>query len=131
MTFYEKPKILIVEDDFENQKYLNILLRKEFEPDVTDNADEAYSLLQKKNYNIILMDISLQGKKDGLQFTRELKADPLFKTIPVVALSAHAFPKDKDNAINAGVELFFTKPVDGSLLVENLLRIVNSLNKRD
>lgn len=131
MEINEKPKILVVEDDFENQKFLNVLLRKEFEVDISDNAEEAYSFLQSKNYKVILMDISLQGKKDGLQFTKELKSDPLFKDIPVIVLSAHAFPKDKDNALNAGVELFFTKPVDGSQLVENLLRIIDSSTKKN
>ncbi len=121
-----KPKILVVEDDHENQKFLRILLRKYFDVEVSDNAEESYSLLQKNSYDIILMDISIRGRKDGLEFTKELKSDSLFKDIPVVGLSAHAFPRDKDNAYKAGVDLFFTKPVDANYLLEKLVEISNT-----
>ena len=70
------------------------------------------------------MDISLRGEKDGLQLTREIKSNEKFKDIPVVCLTAHAFPQDRENALNAGVDIFFTKPVDNSYLMETLLNIV-------
>jgi CheY-like chemotaxis protein len=122
----EKPKILVVEDDLENQKFLRILLRKNFNVEISDNAEESHSLLTSKHFDIILMDISLRGKKDGLEFTRDLKSDPLLKNIPIVGLSAHAFARDKDNAYKAGVDLFFTKPVDASYLLENLIKLYNT-----
>ena len=118
-----KPKILVVEDDLENQKFLKILLRKSFDVEISDNAEESYSLLKTRDFDIILMDISIRGRKDGLEFTKELKTDPLLKNIPIVGLSAHAFPRDKDNAYKAGVDLFLTKPVDANYLLENLRRI--------
>ena len=118
-----KPKILVVEDDLENQKFLKILLRKSFDVEISDNAEESYSLLKTRDFDIILMDISIRGRKDGLEFTKELKTDPLLKNIPIVGLSAHAFPRDKDNAYKEGVDLFLTKPVDANYLLENLRRI--------
>jgi CheY-like chemotaxis protein len=67
------------------------------------------------------MDISLKGNKNGLELTRELKADPGFKDIPIVCLTAHAFKKDVENAVNAGVDIFLTKPVDNHVLMRTLL----------
>jgi len=125
----EKPKILIVEDDLENQKFLRILLRKYFDVEISDNAEESYSLLKNKHFDIILMDISIRGKKDGLEFTKELKTDPLLKNVPIIGLSAHAFTRDKNNAYKAGVDLFLTKPVDANYLLENLLRISNTASE--
>lgn len=119
-----KPRLLIVEDDRENQKFLSIILRKIFELDVCDSAESFYAKLNENIYDIILMDISLRGNKDGLQITKELRNNPRFQNMPIVSLSAHAFQKDKENAYNAGVDLFITKPVKGHILIESLISVL-------
>ncbi len=124
-----KPFLLIVEDDIENQKFLRIFLKKSFNVEVCDSAEECYASLNSKPFDIILMDISLRGDKDGLQLTQELRSNPLFKNIPILALTAHAFQKDKINAMNAGVDLFITKPVDAHFLKDTLLNLYREKNK--
>ncbi len=89
----EKPKILITEDDVENQKFLKMFLQRNFIVDICDSEISFYECLQKNDYDVILMDISLKGKKNGLELTKELKANPEYKNIPVVCLTAHAFKK--------------------------------------
>ncbi|HEX3072136.1 MAG TPA: response regulator [Ignavibacteriales bacterium] len=66
--------------------------------------------------------MSLRGKKDGLQLTREIRLSDTYKDLPIVGLSAHAFQKDKDNAYNAGVDVFLTKPVQNDVLMDTLVR---------
>lgn len=119
-----KPKILIVEDDYENQKFLQLFLKKEFIAFVCDSEQTFYQYLNSYQIDIILMDISLRGQKDGLQLTQEIKSSERFKSIPVVCLTAHAFQQDKENALNAGVDVFLTKPVSNSYLMETLLNMV-------
>ncbi|MEJ5351441.1 MAG: response regulator [Melioribacteraceae bacterium] len=121
-----KPKLLIVEDDFENQKFLQLFLKRKFDVDVCDSAETFYEKMKEQKFDIILMDISLRGKKDGLQLTRELRQSEETKNIPVVGLSAHAFQRDKDNAYNAGVDLFITKPVQNNVLMESLIKTYES-----
>lgn len=116
----KKPRLLVVEDDLENQKFLNIFLKRSFELDICDSEETFYKKLNEKKYDIILMDISLRGAKDGLQLTKELRASKKHKNIAIVGLSAHAFQKDRDNAYEAGVDIFITKPVQGNFLLENL-----------
>jgi len=120
----KKPKILVVEDDYENQRFLQLFLKKNFIVFACDSEQSFYQYLNSYQINVILMDISLRGEKDGLQLTREIKSNEKFKDIPVVCLTAHAFPQDRENALNAGVDIFFTKPVDNSYLMETLLNIV-------
>lgn len=115
-----KPKLLIVEDDCENQKFLNIFLRKLFVLDLCDSAESLYAKLNENTFDIILMDISLRGSKDGLELTRELRENPKFQNIPIVGLSAHAYQRDKENAYNAGIDIFITKPAQGHVLIESL-----------
>ncbi|MFZ0455117.1 MAG: response regulator [Ignavibacteriaceae bacterium] len=119
-----KPKILVVEDDYENQRFLQLFLKKNFIVFVCDSEKFFYKYLNNYQINIILMDISLGGQKDGLQLTREIKSSERFKDIPVVCLTAHAFQQDRENAINAGVDIFLTKPVSNSYLMETLLNMV-------
>ncbi|MDQ7816712.1 MAG: response regulator [Melioribacteraceae bacterium] len=122
-----KPSLLIVEDDYENQKFLQFFLRRKFEVDICDSADSFYKKLKERRFDIILMDISLKGKKDGLQLTREIRISDNYKDLPIVGLSAHAFQKDKDNAYDAGVDLFITKPVQNDVLLDALF---NTLEKK-
>ncbi len=123
----QKPKLLIVEDDYENQKFLQLFLKKKFAVDICDSAETFYAKMKEKDFDLILMDISLRGKKDGLQLTQELRQSEDKKNIAIVGLSAHAFQKDKDNAYRAGVDVFITKPVQNDVLMEAL---VTTLEKR-
>jgi len=116
-----KPRILITEDDKENQRFLRMFLRKNFETDICDSEISLYENLRVHKYDVILMDISLKGNKNGLELTRELKADPEYKDIPIVCLTAHAFKKDAQNAIEAGVDFYLSKPVDNHVLLETLI----------
>ncbi len=77
-------------------------------------------------FDVILMDISLKGSKNGIQLIKELKRKETYKNIPVVCLSAHVFYQDKQNAINAGADMYLTKPVDNKLLIQTLLNLTRS-----
>jgi len=118
------PVLLIVEDDIENLKFLKILLKNNFQIESCDNAEDFMSILDQRNIDVILMDITIRGSKDGLQLTKEIKNNSKYSHIPIVGLTAHAFQKDKLNAMRAGVDYFFTKPVDGIILRDKLLSFV-------
>ncbi len=126
----EKPNLLIVEDDLENQKVLRALLRNHFNIDICDSAVTFYEKLHSKNYDIVLMDISLHGTKDGLQLTAEIRQSPKYADLPIVALTAHAFQRDKDNAYKSGVDFFLTKPVQSKYLLESLNTILEKKHKK-
>ena len=119
-----KPAILVTEDDFENQKFLKFLLDKDFEVEVCDSAESFFKNLNSRKFDIILMDISLKGNKTGLDLTQEIKKHPEYKGIPIVCLSAHAFKKDRDNAMRAGVDVFLTKPIENNLLLSTLKKLI-------
>jgi CheY-like chemotaxis protein len=121
-TVQPKPRLLIVEDDYENQKFLQIFLKRKFELEICDSSETFYEKLEQKKFDIILMDISLRGKKDGLQLTKEIREMEEYKNLPVVGLSAHAFQRDKDNAYKAGVDIFITKPVQNDVLMDTLIK---------
>lgn len=112
-----KLKILITEDDFDNQRFLTIFLGKKYDLIICDSDKTFFPTLEKHLPEVIIMDISLKGSKDGLQITRELKANEKYKNIPVICLTAHAFQRDKENAEDAGVDMFLAKPVENEILL--------------
>ncbi len=121
-----KPKLLVTEDDFENQKFLEMFLKRNFEVEICDSEQSFYEHINKKKFDVILMDISLRGNKNGLELTKEVRKIPGYENIPIVCLSAHAFKKDRDNALNAGVDVFLTKPVENKVLLNTLLEAVEN-----
>jgi CheY-like chemotaxis protein len=129
MTEIRKPRILITEDDLENQKFLRLLLKKDFDIEICDSDTSFYQKLHNSKFDLILMDISLKGKKNGLELTKELRTTPEYVNIPVVCLTAHAFKRDKLNAMDAGVDIFLTKPIENNVLKSTLLEIINKKEK--
>lgn len=104
-------KILIVEDNPINQKLAKLLLKVEgYEVETADDANDALKVLETFHPILILMDIQLPGK-NGLELTRELKSDPKFKDILIVALTAYAMKGDEEKALLAGCDGYMTKPI--------------------
>src|SRR3954468_6259508 len=112
------PKILLVEDNEMNRDMLSRrLIRKGYEISIAVDGGEGVALAKAQIPDLILMDISLPVI-DGLEATRQIKADPQTSAIPIIALTAHAMSEDRDKALQAGCEDFDTKPIDLPRLLE-------------
>jgi two-component system cell cycle response regulator DivK len=104
--------ILIVDDNAVNLKLVRVLLAKEgYETRTASDANEALAVLETFSPRLILMDLQLPGM-DGLQLTRQLKADPRTKDIVIVALTAYAMKGDEEKSKEAGCDGYITKPID-------------------
>jgi CheY-like chemotaxis protein len=124
MSETKKYNILVVEDDDENQRFLRFFMSRYFNVETCDSETSFYEKIAKTNFDIILMDISLKGKKDGLQLLKEIRHDNQRKDIPVIVLSAHAFQRDKENAFKAGADDFLAKPVMNNVLLETIKKVL-------
>lgn len=106
----EPPLILIVEDNAGSLMLATVMLEAEgFRVAGAESAEHARQVLADKIPDLILMDIQLPGM-DGLEFTKELQADPGTSAIPVIALTAHAMPLHERAARAAGCVGFIPKP---------------------
>jgi CheY-like chemotaxis protein len=103
--------ILIVEDDLHSQLYFKKLLTDLYDTAVAFSAREAWDMLHSSSFDLVLMDISLQGDEDGLSLTRRLRQEEAFKKLPIIAVTAYAFPDDRHRAIEAGCTDYLPKPV--------------------
>ena len=110
-------KILVVEDNEMNRDMLTRRLqRRGYEVVIAVDGAEGLAMAQSESPALVLMDISLPVL-DGWEATRRLKMAPETKSIPVIALTAHAMTGDRERCIEAGCDDFDTKPVEIARLV--------------
>lgn len=116
--------VLVVEDDEANLALVSALLeRLGHEPVPARSAEEAAGILRGRRPELALVDVRLPGR-DGLSLTRDLKADPATASIPVVALTAHARPADRDEALAAGCAAWLAKPYETRQLARTLAQLL-------
>jgi DNA-binding response OmpR family regulator len=120
----KKPRILIVEDELESQKYFELILKKKFEIDLCDTKKSMYSLLSKQVYNVIIMDIALKDDTNGVDLIKELKKSTSNINIPIICLSAHSFGEEKIKAEDAGADIYLIKPIKGQILINALEELI-------
>lgn len=117
------PTIILVEDNEDNRDMLSRRLqRKGFSVLIAVNGEEAVGMVQREHPDLVLMDISLPVM-DGFEATRRLKQNDATKSIPIIALTAHAMSGDREKAIEAGCDDYDTKPVE----LPRLLQKINAL----
>ena len=104
-------RILIVEDNELNMKLLNDVLEA-YGYDIvkTDSGSAVLGLARQHRPDLVLMDIQLPDIS-GLDAVRQLKADPLTETIPVLAVTAFAMAGDERKALESGCDGYIAKPI--------------------
>jgi two-component system cell cycle response regulator DivK len=113
-------RILLVEDNEMNRDMLSRRLeRRGYEVIVAVDGEEGVARAKADAPDLVLMDMSLPGI-DGWEATRQLKAADETRSIPVLALTAHAMAGDREKALAAGCDEFDTKPVDLPRLLEKI-----------
>jgi len=118
--------MLIVEDDDLTIKLMRRIFRADFEMFICDSAEEFYEKYSKNIFNIIIVDISLNGAKTGLELIKDLKEIPSYTGTPILCLTAHAQTKMQETAIASGADLLITKPVSNRVLKETVEFLLKS-----
>nr|HEX4318330.1 response regulator [Kofleriaceae bacterium] len=110
---FEGRRILIAEDDVRNVFALsNVLEPKGAKVEIARNGREALQQLGKDpDIDLVLMDI-MMPEMDGLEATRQIRADPRFAKVPIIALTAKAMADDRDRCLEAGANDYIAKPLD-------------------
>lgn len=115
-------RVLIVDDNPTNLKLVAYLVKANgYEVDTAGDAESALAAIAVNRPRVILMDLQLPGV-DGLELTRQLKADPATRDIAIIALTAYAMKGDQEKAVEAGCDDYVTKPIDTRALPELIAR---------
>ncbi len=126
-TIYSRPlRLLLTEDNPVNQMFaVAILEKKGHSVRIANNGQEALDILAKDSFDAILMDIQMPVM-DGLEATRRIRAQEKStgKHIPIVAMTAHAMQRDKDECFSVGMDHYVSKPIR----TEHLFEILDSIS---
>ena len=116
-------RILVVEDQEDNRQILRDLLGSSgYELAEARDGEEALKAVEMATEivpDLILMDIQLPGI-DGYEATRRIKANPLLKAVPVIAVTSYALSGDDDKAYDAGCDAYIPKPFSPRALLAKI-----------
>jgi len=116
--------LLLVEDNEINRQVAQELLEG-FGLDVTtaENGEEAIAMLQEAQFDGVLMDMQMPVM-DGVTATREIRKDPRFSNLPIIALTANVMVNEQNKFLDAGITDNIGKPIDPDRLVATLAKWV-------
>ena len=114
-------KILIAEDNDSNFVLMSYILKKHYQFERAKNGQEAVELVDKNQYDIVLMDIKMPVM-NGLEATKAIKEK--HPDLPILALTANAFDSDRQLAMDAGCNDFLSKPVSSEECLETIKRYI-------
>ncbi|NML26720.1 response regulator [Zoogloea dura] len=119
-------RVLLVEDNAFNQLVASDMLNQVagVEVIIAGSGEEALKTLDRewaKGVEAVLMDIQMPGM-DGYEATGQIRRDPRWSGLPIIAMTAHAMPRDRDKCLAAGMDGFISKPFNFVELCETLAR---------
>lgn len=107
---FEKVHVLVVEDNEINQSLIEHLFKGwKLSFDMVNNGKQAIDKLRTTGYDLILMDIQMP-EMDGYTATQQIRHDLKLDT-PVVAMTAHALPGEREKCLSAGMDEYISKPI--------------------
>ena len=120
-----KEKVLIVEDNPQNMKLLEMLLRaKDYILLKAYDGEEALAMAIREQPDLIVMDMQLP-KMSGLEVTKQLRQTLVFSHTPIIALTAYAMKGDKERFLEAGCNAYLSKPISTRelpVIIEQMLQ---------
>ena len=117
--------ILIVEDNEKNRKLIRDVLQvKGYQTLETETAEEGHTLAVERHPALILMDIQLPGM-DGITALKQLRANPITKTTPVIAITASAMTNNRQAMLAEGFDGYQSKPISLKDFLEEVRRVLN------
>ena len=120
-----RKTILIVEDRPEIRKLVKMAMRsRPFDLIEADSGEAGLEAVATKHPDLVLLDVMMPGRLDGLRVCRAIKGNPELAAIPVVMVSALAQASDLALAREAGADDYLTKPFSVILLMETIDRIL-------
>jgi two-component system sensor histidine kinase/response regulator len=113
-------RILVVEDNYVNQKVVTAVLGKRgFAVELANDGREALAKLESAEFDLVLMDVQMPVL-DGLEATRLIRQNERWKSLPIVAMTAHAMNGDRERCLEAGMTGYVSKPVRPSHLLQTI-----------
>jgi len=125
-----KERILIVEDNPQNMRLLEMVLRaRNYALLKATDGEEALDVAMRERPDLIIMDIQLP-KLNGLEVTRKLRETPELRHTPIIGVTAYAMKGDKERVIESGCDAYLSKPINTRELPEVISQMLLQRQKK-
>jgi CheY-like chemotaxis protein len=121
----DPKKILVVEDNLETQLIIKVTLRDNYNIELTNNSNEAISLLKDKLFDLVLLDVNLNGEGNGKDILTFLRENYDMKQLPVIVMTAYDLEENDKNFFDENANEFISKPIDKNLICSKIEKLLN------
>ena len=119
-----RPVVLVADDYPENRRLLYFYLRERFDVVQAATAEEALALLRQRPVDLAILDLNFCDGMSGVEAIMHIRRDPALARVRALALTAYAYPDDRQRCLDAGFDAYLSKPVFKTALLEQLGRML-------
>ncbi len=124
------PKLLVVDDNNDNLLVFTAYLNDSFQLDTATNGADALQKMQSDNYDLVVMDVkmSVMDGNTATKLYREWEKITNSERTPILTISASAFDYNEQDSVDAGCDIFLTKPIGKKRLLESINKLIKNKN---
>jgi len=120
----KQTKLLVVEDNKETQLLIKVALRNDFDVQIVDSANDAMLLLSENNFELVLLDLNLNGHGDGKSILKNIREQMNNSQLPVIITTAYDLSIDDKKYYEENANGFVQKPFDKKILLSSIKQIL-------
>ncbi|MEM8557815.1 MAG: response regulator [Bacteroidota bacterium] len=106
-----RPTVLVADDYPENRRLLYFYLRDAYRILEAESAEEALETMRSEHVDVVIMDLNFRDGMNGMEAARLVREDTDIAHLPLLALTAYAYPDDRRRCLEAGFTDYLSKPV--------------------
>lgn len=118
-------KLLVVEDNKETQLLIKVSLRNDYDVKIAANVDNAISLLADNNFDLVLLDLNLNGYGDGKSILKNIREEIKNNDLRVLVTTAYDLSDNEKKYFNENANGFIQKPFDKKILLSSINQLLN------
>jgi CheY-like chemotaxis protein len=117
-------KLLVVEDNRETQLIIKALLRNKYYTQVVDNVTDAISHLSKTDFDLVLLDLNLNGDGNGKTLLMKIRKDEKSHLIPVIIITAYDLKPEDEKYFSENANGYIPKPFNKKVLLQTVEKLL-------
>lgn len=126
-----RPVVLVADDYPENRRLLYFYLRDRYEVLQAATAEEALDMLRTQHIDLVVLDLNFCDGMSGMEAIGHIRQDPAIAHTRVLALTAYAYPDDRQRCLAAGFDAYLAKPVFKTGIQEKLAEMLGAAPSGD
>jgi two-component system response regulator FlrC len=116
----KQTKLLVVEDNRETQLLIKVALRDDFDVRITDSADNAMLLLSENNFELVLLDLNLNGQGNGKSILKNIREEMHNSELTVIITTAYDLSSEDKKYFEVNANGFVQKPFNKKILLNSI-----------